>query len=60
MHRASVAGLLRRKELPMDDLKIRRALPPDLRQLRAAFVELQEHERRLHAGRLPSEEIDDP
>ena len=40
-------------------LAIRDATPADRAWLRAAVVELQEHERRLHATRLPGEAIAD-
>jgi len=43
----------------MATLTIRRATPADRPSLRKAYVELQEHERRLHASRLPGEEIAD-
>jgi ribosomal protein S18 acetylase RimI-like enzyme len=38
---------------------IRPATPADLPDLRRGVVELQEHERRLHATRLPGEQIAD-
>jgi ribosomal protein S18 acetylase RimI-like enzyme len=38
---------------------IRSATPADLPDLRRGVVELQEHERRLHATRLPGEQIAD-
>jgi GNAT superfamily N-acetyltransferase len=41
----------------MDGLTIRPATRSDRQNLRAAIVELQEHERRLHATRLPGEQI---
>jgi ribosomal protein S18 acetylase RimI-like enzyme len=40
-------------------LVIRPARPADLPDLRRAVVELQEYERRLHATRLPGEQIAD-
>ncbi len=40
-------------------LVIRSAAPPDRPQLRAAIVELQEHERGLHETRMPGEQIAD-
>lgn len=43
----------------MDELTIRPATPSDQPRLRTAIVELQEHERRLHASRLPGEAIAD-
>ena len=43
----------------MDRIAIRPTNPLDRPQLREAFVELQEHERRLHASRLPGEQIAD-
>jgi len=43
----------------MDGLTIRLAKPSDQSELRRAVVELQEHERRLHATRLPDEAIAD-
>src|SRR5271165_1485599 len=43
----------------MDGLTIRPATPSDRRRLRAAVVELHEHERRLHNSRLPGEETAD-
>jgi ribosomal protein S18 acetylase RimI-like enzyme len=41
----------------MTDIVIRRASAADEPDLRRAVVELQEHERRLHATRLPGEQI---
>jgi hypothetical protein len=41
----------------MDKLVIRPATPFDLPDLRQAFVELQDYERRLDATRLPGEQI---
>jgi ribosomal protein S18 acetylase RimI-like enzyme len=43
----------------MTDIVIRRASAADEPDLRRAVVELQEHERRLHATRLPGEQIAD-
>ncbi len=43
----------------MDGLTIRTATPSDRGRLRAAVVELHEHERRLHNSRLPGEETAD-
>ena len=43
----------------MDNLVIRPATAVDLPDLRRAVVELQEYERRLHATRLPGEQIAD-
>ena len=43
----------------MDGLKIWPAAPSDQPHLRAAIVELHEHERRLHNSRLPGEETAD-
>ena len=43
----------------MDELTVRPARPSDWPRLRAAIVELQEHERRLHDARLPGEAIAD-
>jgi len=43
----------------MNNVILRRAKDSDGPQLRAAVVELQEHERRLHATRLPGEQIAD-
>ena len=43
----------------MNELVIRLARPADLSDLRRAVVELQEYERRLHATRLPGEQIAD-
>jgi ribosomal protein S18 acetylase RimI-like enzyme len=43
----------------MDRIAIRPANPLDRPQLREAVVELQEHERRLHATLLPGEQIAD-
>jgi GNAT superfamily N-acetyltransferase len=43
----------------MSGLSIRSAAPFDHPDLRRAIVELQEHERRLHATRLPGETIAD-
>jgi ribosomal protein S18 acetylase RimI-like enzyme len=43
----------------MNQLVIRPARPADLPDLRRAVVELQEYERRLHATRLPGEQIAD-
>ena len=43
----------------MDELNIRLATRSDRPHLRAAIVELQEHERRLHGTRLPGEAIAD-
>ena len=43
----------------MDELVIRPARPSDLPDLRQAVVELQDYERRLHATRLPGEQIAD-
>jgi hypothetical protein len=41
------------------DLTIRPATPVDQPDLRAAIVELQDYERRLHSTRLPGAEIAD-
>src|SRR5271166_1557108 len=43
----------------MSRLIVRPAAPFDLPHLRAAMVELQEHERLLHATRLPGEAVAD-
>lgn len=43
----------------MDQLIVRPAAPSDRPHLRTAIVELQEHEWRLHATRLPGEAIAD-
>jgi len=43
----------------MGELVIRPATPSDLPDLREAVVELQDYERRLHATRLPGEQIAD-
>ncbi len=43
----------------MDGVKIRPAKPSDGPRLRAAVVELHEHERGLHNSRLPGEETAD-
>jgi GNAT superfamily N-acetyltransferase len=43
----------------MTGLHIRVAAPSDMPQLRAAFIELQETERRLHSGLLPGEDVAD-
>jgi hypothetical protein len=43
----------------MDELTIRPATPSDRPHLRAAVVELQEHESRLHETSLPGEAIAD-
>jgi hypothetical protein len=43
----------------MGELTIRNAAPSDRPHLRMAVVELQEHERNLHATRLPGETIAD-
>jgi ribosomal protein S18 acetylase RimI-like enzyme len=43
----------------MDGLTIRAAAPGDREGLRAAVIELQEHERRLHDSRLPGEAMAD-
>ena len=43
----------------MSEVIIRLATHADLPDLRRAVVELQEHERRLHASRLPGQEIAD-
>jgi ribosomal protein S18 acetylase RimI-like enzyme len=43
----------------MDGLNIRPATASDRPDLRAAIVELHEHERRLHNSRLPGEETGD-
>ena len=40
-------------------LLIRPASPADRPQLRTAIVEMQDHERRLHATRLPGDQIAD-
>jgi hypothetical protein len=44
----------------MSNVVVRLAMPGDLPDLRSAMVELQEHERRLAATRLPGEQIADP
>lgn len=44
----------------MSKVVVRLATPADLPNLRSAMVELQEHERRLAATRLPGEQIADP
>jgi ribosomal protein S18 acetylase RimI-like enzyme len=44
----------------MRDIVVRLATPEDLPDLRSAMVELQEHERRLAATRLPGEQIAAP
>jgi ribosomal protein S18 acetylase RimI-like enzyme len=44
----------------MSKVLVRLATPADLPNLRSAMVELQEHERRLAATRLPGEQIADP
>lgn len=44
----------------MSNVVVRFALPGDLPDLRSAMVELQEHERRLAATRLPGEQIAAP
>jgi hypothetical protein len=38
---------------------VRPAMPSDAPDLRRAVIEMQEYERRLHASRLPGEEIAD-
>jgi hypothetical protein len=43
----------------MDGLAARAAEPADDPQLRRAFVELQDNERRLHPSRLPGEQVAD-
>ena len=43
----------------MDGLTIRPAIPSDRRRLRAAVIELYEHERSLHNSHLPGEETAD-
>ena len=43
----------------MSNIVVRLAIPGDLPNLRSAIVELQEHERRLAATRLPGEQIAD-
>ena len=43
----------------MSNILVRLAIPGDLPNLRSAIVELQEHERRLAATRLPGEQIAD-
>jgi ribosomal protein S18 acetylase RimI-like enzyme len=42
-----------------DPVTIRRAAASDRPHLRRAIIELQDHERRLHATRLPGEQIAD-
>jgi ribosomal protein S18 acetylase RimI-like enzyme len=42
-----------------DKTRIRQAIGSDLPSLRAAVIELQDHEGRLHASRLPGEQIAD-
>jgi ribosomal protein S18 acetylase RimI-like enzyme len=43
----------------MDRLTIRAAAPSDSPHLRRAVIELQDHESRLHASRLPGDQIAD-
>ena len=43
----------------MDRLTIRAAARSDSPHLRRAVIELQDHERRLHASRLPGDQIAD-
>jgi ribosomal protein S18 acetylase RimI-like enzyme len=42
-----------------DKIRFRQAIASDLPSLRDAVIELQDHERRLHASRLPGQEIAD-
>jgi ribosomal protein S18 acetylase RimI-like enzyme len=48
-----------REDKEMNNIVVRFATPGDLPNLRAAMVELQEHERRLAVTRLPGDQIAD-